>query len=266
MFCMMAFTITIANTPIRIQCRDASLKERYASYLTDEAPAFTVSVSDEELDAAWQAHSFRYMIDCRTGERLSDDVMNDPRFAAELDAIRKHCRLSDEEDMIYRRIAYLLPRYDAFLLHGCAVGLDGRGYVFSGRSGVGKSTHVSLWLERFPEAKIINGDKPIIMKQNGQWLVCGSPWQGKENLGCPMSLPLQGICHLTRGETNTIAPTKKVSDWLFNSVLLPEEKEDSKRLFSLLNEMTASVPLYRMTVNNFASDAVTVSHQGLTQA
>ena len=266
---MSLFTIKIAEIPIRIVCRHPQLQQSYAAFLTDTPPVCTVSVSDAELEGEWRSHHFHKLIDKTTGQIISlDQECSDPVIASD----KKLIRLGDEGNLLYRKIGRLLPGYDAFILHGSAVALDGNGYVFSGRSGVGKSTHSRLWLEKFGDldkkepgarARIINGDKPVLALRGGQWLVCGSPWQGKENWGNVASVPLRGICLLERGEKNAITPMEKVTDGLFNSVIMPQEQNDMIAFFDLLDNLVERVPFYRMQVNNLATDAVAVSHAAM---
>lgn len=266
---MSLFTIKIAEIPIQIACRHPQLQQSYAAFLTDTPPLCMVSVSDEELEGEWRSHHFHKLIDKTTGQIIDlDKECSDPTVVAE----KKLIRQGDEENLLYRKICRLLPGYDAFILHGSAVALDGKGYVFSGRSGVGKSTHSRLWLEKFGDldkkepgarARIINGDKPILALRDGQWLVCGSPWQGKENWGNAASAPLRGICLLERGEKNAVVPTARVTDWLFNSVIMPQEQNDMIAFFDLLDNLVEQVPFYRMQVNNLAADAVAVSHAAM---
>lgn len=47
------------------------------------------------------------------------------------------CKIAD--------IVTAVPSSGGFYLHSSAVELDGRAYLFSGKSGVGKSTHTRLW-------------------------------------------------------------------------------------------------------------------------
>ena len=255
---MQCFTIKIAKTPFQLQTRNPALQDKYHAYLTDEAPVCTVSVSDEELDALRSEHHPVRLLS-RLRQRTNANSMQ---------------RMQDEENVLYRKISMMLPRYHAFILHGAAVSLDGCGYIFSGRSGVGKSTHANLWLKHFgnqdrhepdARARMINGDKPILMLDDGQWYVCGSPWQGKENLGNPIAVPLKGICFLTRGENNRITPATHMTDWLFNAVLLPNEAATRIEMLSLLDSLIEQIPVYHMDVNNFAPDAVLVSSAALTQ-
>ncbi len=48
---------------------------------------------------------------------------------------------------VYRRIAEKMPEYRTLLFHGSCVAVDGAGYLFTAKSGTGKSTHTRLWRE-----------------------------------------------------------------------------------------------------------------------
>ena len=64
-----------------------------------------------------------------------------------------------ESIALYRKIAERLPFYDAVVFHGAVIAYKGCAYAFTARSGVGKTTHIRLWLERFGDAvHILNGD------------------------------------------------------------------------------------------------------------
>lgn len=82
---------------------------------------------------------------------------------------------------VYREISSLVPFRDAFLMHSSVVALHGEAYVFTAKSGTGKSTHSRLWLAHFPEAEIVNGDKPLFKKDRRCILRLRHAvvWQGK---------------------------------------------------------------------------------------
>ena len=112
-----------------------------------------------------------------------------------------------ESICIYRNIAKQLYRFDAFVFHASVVSLDEKGYAFTAKSGVGKSTHTRYWLETFGNrAYVVNGDKPIIRYQNGTFYAYGTPWQGKENWGVNAVVPLNACSFLVRGIENKIKP------------------------------------------------------------
>lgn len=52
---------------------------------------------------------------------------------------------------------------NTFLFHGSCVAVDGEGYLFAAKSGVGKSTHARLWRELLGDrAVMFSDDEPLI--------------------------------------------------------------------------------------------------------
>lgn len=72
--------------------------------------------------------------------------------------------------------AFLLQR-DKLCLHASCVDTHLGGILFSGVSGIGKSTQADLWC-KFRGARQINGDRPILSKENRGWKAWGSPYAG----------------------------------------------------------------------------------------
>lgn len=65
-------------------------------------------------------------------------------------------------------------------MHASVVCKDGRGYLFLGKSGAGKSTHSRQWLKYLPGTHLVNDDNPIVrVCDDGSVRVYGSPWSGK---------------------------------------------------------------------------------------
>ena len=44
---------------------------------------------------------------------------------------------------------YKMPDYDTVLFHVSVIAVDGHGFLFTAKSGTGKSTHTRLWREYF---------------------------------------------------------------------------------------------------------------------
>lgn len=66
------------------------------------------------------------------------------------------------------------------LFHSSVVSYQGRGYMFLGQSGTGKSTHSSLWLKHIEGTELVNDDNPVVrISDNNEVRVYGSPWSGK---------------------------------------------------------------------------------------
>ena len=104
-----------------------------------------------------------------------------------------------------RQFHAFLLEHNGLYLHASAVAKDGKAFLFSGRSGEGKSTHTRLWQREFGEdAIVINDDKPALRCLDGVWYAYGTPWCGKDGINRNMKLPLAGICFLKQGPRNQI--------------------------------------------------------------
>ena len=86
-------------------------------------------------------------------------------------------------DVIYDFIQVLLINYLAlhkkgFIVH--SVGIkdpDGRGLLFPGESGAGKSTMARLW-DKHSRGSVLNDDRVIVRKDKKGFFICGTPWHG----------------------------------------------------------------------------------------
>ena len=64
----------------------------------------------------------------------------------------------------------------AISIHASVVQLDGRGYLFMGKSGTGKSTHSALWMQAFEGCELLNDDNPTLRLMGDEVWVYGTPW------------------------------------------------------------------------------------------
>ena len=90
---------------------------------------------------------------------------------------------------------------DTLLLHAVVVSQEGKGYLFIGPGGTGKSTHARLWLLHVEGTKLVNDDFPVV--RGG--MVYGSPWEGFHT-PCykNVSVPIGGIVNLSQAPYNKI--------------------------------------------------------------
>lgn len=94
---------------------------------------------------------------------------------------------------------------DALEMHSSVVEYQGKGYMFLGVSGTGKSTHSRMWMEAFPEAKLLNDDNPVVRVVDGVPYVFGTPWSGKTPCYRQACEPLGAIVRLRQAPENIIA-------------------------------------------------------------
>ena len=82
---------------------------------------------------------------------------------------------------------------------------EGKGYLFLGKSGTGKSTHSSLWLKHIPGTELLNDDNPILrLMEDGTARVYGSPWSGKTPCYKNMEVPAGAVVRIRQAPYNKI--------------------------------------------------------------
>ena len=96
-------------------------------------------------------------------------------------------------------------RFDTLMVHSSVVSHNGKGWMFLGKSGTGKSTHSRLWLENIKGCSLMNDDHPVIRIVDGVAYVFGSPWSGKTPCYKNVSAPIGGIVRLNQAPYNSIS-------------------------------------------------------------
>ena len=101
-------------------------------------------------------------------------------------------------------VSNLLAMNRGVEIHGCGLlDSDGRGYLFPGQSGAGKSTTARLW-SQLPGVRVLS-DERIILRRTGERVeMYGTPWHGDAKLSSTERAPLNHIFFLRHGETNEL--------------------------------------------------------------
>lgn len=152
-----------------------------------------------------------------------------------------------------------LPALGRLMTHGVAFAIDGRSYIFTAESGVGKSSRAFLYQQYFgaDRVSIINGDKPILwFRDDGSVCACGSPWSGKEHLDQNVCLPLGGVCLLRRLDSDPVGGNRiyaatrgETFDFMLHQTFMPAAPAAKMATFGLVEELYNRVPFYHLVTD-----------------
>ncbi len=216
--------IKLAELDIRLLCSYPYTKKICSDFETvTEEPALTLSVSGDDIEL----------------EQCDLELDN---------ASPGYC----EGIALYRAIAEHIPALGGFVFHGAAVDINGSGVIFTARSGVGKTTHISMLLKNYPQnVRIINGDKPIFRKLDGKWRVFSTPWAGKEDMKTNSSADIKAVVLLERSKDNFIEEVspKEAFNAILHQVYLPHDPVAKIETFGLVDDMAKNVKFYRLGCN-----------------
>lgn len=205
-------------------------------------------------------------------EITCDDIMLEREKCAREDLaeglpIRTMTDAQLEATAIQRKIAEKLFDHDTLVFHGSVIAVDGEAYLFTAKSGTGKSTHTALWRSIFSDrAVMINDDKPFLQIKQDRVLAFGSPWNGKHGLGTNISAPLKAICILERGMENRIReiPAKETLFMLLQQSNRPMDKSKMPIFMELLDRLSQRVRFYRMQCN-MDPEAAMMSYEAMSE-
>ena len=243
---MTEFKIKVASRVVTIRAMFDSSREYCASYLSDEAADFQVEITSADLALEREKSA-------QTDRAKGIAVRNLSDAQLEITAIQ-------------RKVAQQLFQYDTVLFHGSVVAVDGEAFLFTAKSGTGKSTHTRLWRQVFGEhAVMVNDDKPFLRVTEGGILACGSPWNGKHRMGSNICMPLKAICILERGEENTITkiPGSEAVFMLLQQSNRPSGAAMMAKYMELIDEISQKVAFYRLGCN-MEPEAAKVSYQAMS--
>lgn len=144
---------------------------------------------------------------------------------------------------------------DACVFHGVAMNYDGKGILVMAPSGVGKSTHTNRW-EAMHLAEIINGDRCLCRKEDGQWFVYGMPWAGSSGKCLQKKVPVSWIIQLKRGNENRVEQISAFEKEIFllkriySPVTAGEQQENAFAFAHELSETAEVIDFYCLPDEN----------------
>jgi hypothetical protein len=130
------------------------------------------------------------------------------------------------------------------IVHGCGIKHNGRGLLFVGESGAGKTTMAGIW-SRKSGVEILSDDRTIVRKQGDHFVMYGTPWHGEGKFGSPSSAKLDQIFFTKHGSKNIIEDRNdafSVTQFLKCSFPPLWDAEAMKYAMELFSDLVAAVP------------------------
>ena len=235
----------IADKVVEVNSIYNEVHEYCCDYVTDEDADYSVTSSQADIDYERERSAREDELEGRTIQQYPDSYL--------------------EELAVYRKIATKMTEYDTILFHGSVIAVDGIGYLFTAKSGTGKSTHTRLWREYFGErAVMVNDDKPLLRVTDNGVTAYGTPYNGKHRLGANIAVPLKAICVLKRSDNNHIEPITREQAYamLLQQVYRPADGEKLMKTLDRVDRLADNVRLYKLGCNMDIS-AAKVAYEGM---
>ncbi len=98
----------------------------------------------------------------------------------------------------------LFPSHGRLLMHAAGVIAGGRGYLFLGNSGAGKTTTARLWARS--GAGIPSDERMVLYREGGKWRMAGTPWSGTGGFVSSAEADLSACVFLEHAPKNRLVP------------------------------------------------------------
>jgi hypothetical protein len=141
-----------------------------------------------------------------------------------------------------------LSRERGVLVHACGVAADGRGFLFLGTSGAGKSTTARLWKER-GGVSILSDDRIVVRREADGYRIYGTPWHGEAGWETPASAPLEVVFILEQAPRNRVlemGPSQAVAQMMVRAFPAMWDQPGLEFAVRFLSELAARVPVRRL--------------------
>ena len=237
--------ISIGNVPLRLHIPEGELRDkayqRYAQFLEDSPgglPVFMKSAKAKSGHIAGHVHGSD-----RSEYAWENASLRWDGTQVEFEGVRHEYGL---DSLIRILLSMLLSRQRGFLLHAATVVNKGRAYVFTGKSGAGKSTVASL----SPKGKVLTDEISLLRFVDGAWHAFGTPFWGEFRAdGANVHAPIAGLYFLNQSledRVERVSTRESLRALLPNILFFSRERQMTDDLLCLLTEFVSSVPCCRL--------------------
>ena len=245
-----------------------AMLSNYAPFASDEGgkPVFTLEVKDGDtelqgLEEEWRQDEEGQTIVCgRVGKQpafvfLWKGVAGGNLVCAEdygnaFLTVADNNKKATTDNAMMVLFAMATARLATLLFHASTVSLEGKAYMFLGKSGTGKSTHSRRWLQNIEGAELVNDDNPVVrIMPDGTLRAFGSPWSGKTPCYRNVEAPVGAFVSLTQAPRNAISRLSLAGSYAVlyaSSSGLRRIRKMADGLHETLAAAATSVPCYSL--------------------
>jgi hypothetical protein len=253
-----SIVVEVGNLPIRLWCDSLNftrrIEERYSGFLSPSSDA----IGEFEIELAPPAIKFGHE-DVRVTWDAGHWLIERTDFQAWWNPGTARGRIQQVPsiyslDSVLRIVhTLLLARKGGFLLLASSAIRNGRAFLFSGASGTGKTTIMSL---APPGASLLADDISYLTRGENAYYAFGTPFYYElPRPGENLEAPINALYVLAKGSKNKIEPirgTAAVRALLENVLFFARDPELVKLVFASACEFVNRVPFHRLT---FVPDA-----------
>ncbi len=229
--------LSIGRIPLRLHLSGQQLIDpasaRYRAFMANDRGAFGIHVHDSApVD---QQEDFTYEFE---GAKLRATSTG-----ASFAGVRNEYAL---DSLLRIQLSWTLLSHCGFLLHAATVIRNGKAYVFTGRSGAGKSTVASL----SPTGSVLTDEISLMRREGNVWRAYGTPFWGEfRAAGSNTSAPIAGIFRLLQApesRATPLRPAEILRAILPNTLFFSREASANRQLLEILSQAAEEIPGYNL--------------------
>lgn len=221
----------------------------------DKLPEIKGEIVFEELDYhVYQTNDETYFYTYadlpRDDSPYAISVFDRSTDTVQIDYLEKGAHCVSEMGSCFAHINFeeLLLHKRRICLHASCVKTTVGGILFSGPSGIGKSTQADLWCKH-RGANMINGDRPILSTSGSGWLAWGSPYAGSSRCHINKNCSIRAIVVLQKGnhcEIRKLTPIEAFHKMWSGLTVHSWDKTFVMLASDLVQQLIQDIPVYEM--------------------
>lgn len=145
-------------------------------------------------------------------------------------------------------LKHSIINHQGLILHAAGGSVQGKGMVFSGRSGIGKSTICRL-LSQSQGNILFSEERIIIRSHDTGWKVWGTPWHGESKIALNESAPLGTLVFLRQARKTTITslhPSEALRRLLQTASIPWYSEEWTNKGLAVCETLLQDIPIFEL--------------------